>query len=263
MKFTLYEEFPTKSNLAKLTEIEFPIDVIIAAKSYNEFKGLKSDVKEVKSDVERVGYWPVLRVEDGYWMSPFSKRAAVEQVVGELEDRDDRERLLLHWDCELPWAVNRRLMLNFMDFIPNKKRIGRFLNRHKELGIDLVSSEFSLVGNSVKEALGISIDPTKYDSEKVIMFYTSLKGMMPRRLLDTLIRKILRDGVRAYEDKFGMAFGCLDTGILGNENIISPENFQRNLDIASREGLSRAYIFRLSGIKPDYLDIMRKLYKKD
>lgn len=261
MKFTLYEEFPTKGNLAKLREIDFPIDVIIAAKSYDEFKGLKSDVKEVKSDVERVGYWPVLRAEEGYWMSPLSKRASVERVIGELEDREDRKKLLLHWDCELP--LNRKLLLNFMDFVPNKKRIGGFLNQHKELDIDLVSSEIPLVGNPVKEALGIGIDPTKYDSEQAIMFYTSLKGMIPRRFLDRCIRKISREGVRAYGNRFGMAFGCLDIGILGNEKIITPENFQRDLDLADRERLSRAYIFRLSGINSDYVDIMKRLYKKD
>ena len=60
-----------------------------------------------------------------------------------------------------------------------------------------------------------------------------------------------------------MAFGCLDTGIFGNEKIITPEILQRDLNLAGREGLSRAYIFRLGGVNSEHLEIMERFYKQD
>ncbi len=45
MKISFFEEFPNKQNLAKLKYVTWPCTIYVAAKSFKEFKKLRSLVK--------------------------------------------------------------------------------------------------------------------------------------------------------------------------------------------------------------------------
>ena len=159
MKFGIYEEFPTEKNLGKLVHVDFPIDIIIASRNLNEFQNLERQIKYTNSSVQRVGYWPVLSLEEGYWMSPFSDRQALERVISELEERSSQdERLLLKWDAELPVAVKpRKTLAKLMakgtwNFSSNKERIQGFLKDHDKHNMDLFTAEWPVIPEKIQES---------------------------------------------------------------------------------------------------------------
>ena len=73
MQISFFEEFPTKKNLAKIRYVPFPTKLYLAAHSLKEFESIK-----VPSIVKEKIYWPILKREEGYWFSPFSKREAMQ-----------------------------------------------------------------------------------------------------------------------------------------------------------------------------------------
>ena len=64
MKFKIYEEFPNEENLSNLDYFDFPIELVLAAKSLDEFEALEEKLK--KGNVKNVVYWPLLSKEEGY-----------------------------------------------------------------------------------------------------------------------------------------------------------------------------------------------------
>ena len=46
MKITIYEEFPTDENLAKIKLMKFPAKLIVAAKSLKKFYSICKKIKE-------------------------------------------------------------------------------------------------------------------------------------------------------------------------------------------------------------------------
>ena len=102
MRIVVYEEFPLDENLDNLTSIDFPVDVVLASTGLERFLDLKREVEEANELVGKVGYWPTLSVEDGYWFSPFSKAEAVQKIIDELKSRSSQEPLWLKWMLNCP-----------------------------------------------------------------------------------------------------------------------------------------------------------------
>ena len=83
MQISFFEEFPTKENLAKIKYISFPTKLYIAAQSLGQFQKIKIPSKKVKEKI----YWPLLKKEEGYWFSPFSKAQAIERILNEIKPK--------------------------------------------------------------------------------------------------------------------------------------------------------------------------------
>ena len=111
MPTDFYEEYPTQENLEKLTLINYPIKLFVAAHSIKEFNTLEKKVKRIKKDAE-IAYWPI--IPNSYWISPFSNTSDLEKLFHELETIDNS--LLI--DLELP--KDRKLILkNLASFLKN------------------------------------------------------------------------------------------------------------------------------------------------
>src|SRR3989338_5074339 len=136
MNIGFFEEFPTRKNLDKLKLIDFPIELYVAAESLNEFNRIKRGIKN-KDAV----YWPILKKEEGYWMSPFARRAALERVINEL--RKSKERIRVLWDCELPFE--KGLMIRELhNFIRNRMLIRGFIKNASNCNKEIITAEYPL-----------------------------------------------------------------------------------------------------------------------
>jgi len=263
MKFTFYEEYPTDENLEKLAELRVPIELIVASSSYRLFRDIQSQIKNSTSTVQRIGYWPILSHTEGYWMSPFADKSALERTIGEIKE-NDMEGLLLHWDAELPVTKPQRIV-KAENFTLNKKNIREFLRNHKQYVANLVVSEWPtiLLPEKAQQTLGVAFDPEEIDAEKVKMVYTSWSSIVPHPIRD-LSRRASKE-ILIYEAKknrsehgkrAGIALGCLHTGEFGKEPRITPNDLREDLETVRNLGYEKVYLYRLGGLNSEYAQIM-------
>src|SRR3990167_8050801 len=87
MQIDFFEEFPSNESLSKLRLIKFRTNLYIAAKNLKEFRYLENRIKESYKNVDKIVYWPILKLDEGYWMSVFSKTSAVKRIQNELRNK--------------------------------------------------------------------------------------------------------------------------------------------------------------------------------
>jgi hypothetical protein len=234
MKIHFFEEFPTKANLKKLNLVTWPCKLFLASESLKKFNNIK-----IKSNIEKI-YWPILKKEEGYWISPFSKHEALKRIFNELTPKT---KVML--DLELPFRKPSRF-LNIIDFFKNKKLIKSVINNTKEI----YSCENAI--HLHYKALGISFDHKEHPH--ILMFYSSmLNARHARFFIDHGIIRHLKNKKHVW-----IALGTIATGILGNEPILSPKNLEKDLIEMKKLGIKNIVIFRLAGLNKEYLKIIKK-----
>jgi hypothetical protein len=237
MQIDFYEEFPTQENLEKLRLIKYPIRLFVAAKSLEKFRGLEKKVKQIKRDVE-LSYWPI--INNSYWISPFSNIQDLKKLFRQLEKTD--YPLLI--DLELP--QNKRLIRkNLSRFFKNKKIIREFIEENKER-ITIVEFPASAISLPMK-MLGLDYN---VKTQKSLMWYSSINS----RWINQHIKKSL-ERIK-YKEDYSISLGTIATGILGNEQILSPENLEEDLEFVAQSGFNKIVIFRLAGLNEDYIKII-------
>lgn len=259
MRIVLHAEYIKKEDLTNLKYIDFPVDIAIAANDINEFREKKVAARKRSKYVRKVAYWPLLNKKEGYWLSPFSEKNALEGVISELES--NTERLPVLWDAELPWLYKRRLFTGLWNFRHNKKRIRGFFENHKKYNLEIATLVYPtfLFFKRCHQGLGLAFE--NYDVESVTMLYTSFENYFQAEnstLTDNLLRYEAKKGVENYGDEFSMSIGCLSTGALGNEPIISYEKLDRDLEILDNIGVPKVYIYDLKGLNRKYAGILKK-----
>jgi|SRR3989344_529855 len=273
MEFAVYEEFPTEENLEKLTNLNFPVDIIVASRNLAQFQDLKRQIEYTNGNVKRVGYWPILAENEGYWISPFSKKEALERIISELEERSqDDDKLLLKWDAELPLSFKEARKLFYSElnnFFKNKIRIQNFLKQHASYGLDLMTAEWPtfMLPEFLQESFGVAFNPNlrEYNSEKGRMLYSSFRkyfyGAVNEKIVDGLFYKLfkkqIKKGVEDYGNRFWVGIGCLASGILKTEPLTTLSEFEKDLKTAKEHGAEKILVFRLGGISKSYAEIIR------
>ena len=251
MKINFFEEFPTKENLKKLNLVTFPSTVFIAARSIKDFDGIK---KKIRNKKITLGYWPILKHHEGYWLSPFSSPKAVKRTINEIKSY--KFPLKIMWDAELPFR-HPWLFLRIDHFIQNIPRIRKFFIKMKyEKNRQIYTSEYP-VRNKLMELLfrflGVFFSPKRYDNYKIIMYYTSMHKLVSKLFLSN-IRKIQQN----YKSKVQVGLGTIATGILGNEPILNYKNLKRDMKEMKRIGIKEVVIFRLGGLNKEYLKVIKR-----
>src|SRR3989338_4984631 len=97
MLISFFEEFPIPENLAKLDLVTWKTKLYLAASGLTTFKLLQQQIDPKKNILETI-YWPVLKKKEGYWISPFSQRKALQNIFDELK----KEVVPVMLDLELP-----------------------------------------------------------------------------------------------------------------------------------------------------------------
>lgn len=242
MIISFFEEFPTKQNLDKINLINFPTKIYLASKSLDEFKKLKSTIKS--KYVKEIIYWPILSLDEGYWLSSFTKRSALLRVMKEAEKQT------IMWDAENP-VINEKLFITrFLIAWVNKYTIRNFIyNQKKKIYIAEVRPLDGIKYQLMRFG-SIGFTPNKY-IQIIKMQYPS---MMP--ISDEEFKDYLKKAKQKYKENFIFALGVIAKGILGNEKILTAKQLDHYLNLS--KGIKEIIIFRLGGLNKEYLKVIKK-----
>jgi len=248
MQISFFEEFPTVENLNKLKLVRFPIKLYVAAHSYNEFLKLKKKIRDYKTGkIREIIYWAVFSKQEGYWISPFTKREALLRVFGELGRNDDSVML----DLELPTTKNLSLYVTqLFNFFRNKKLIRDFIGNYKG---EIYTAEYFPTGwlkLKLMKFLGLHFEGVKV----IKMLYHSML-----KLGDRFFRMELRKGQELFGSNYLAGFGTIAKGIMGWEPILDPGQLEKDLQTAKEVGVKEIVIFRLGGLNKEYVQLLQKI----
>lgn len=240
MQISFFEEFPTKPNLDKIKLIRKPTKLYIAAKSLNSFEKIKKLIKSKK--VKEIVYWPILEDQEGYWISPFSRRKALQRVFKELY----RCSIPLMLDLELPTTKNPWLyLIQFQNFFRNKKLIKNFISNYRG---QIYLAEYYPQGKwreSILKFFGLHYDHSKVKVIKMLYHsWHSLKENFPE--------KEYVQGIKRHGENFIAGLGTIAIGVGSNEPILSSELLQKDLELAKKHQVNECIIFRLGGLNQEY-----------
>ena len=242
MQISFFEEFPNKENLAKLKLLPFPTKLYLGAHSLKEFENIK-----ISSSVKEKIYWPLLKKEEGYWFSPFSKRLAVERILKEIEGKD----IPVMIDAELPTHPQPLLYLTeFPSFFITRDYIRSFVAKQKKV----YTAEYfpsSKVMESIFFFLGLSFKPKNHYPIKMV--YSSMHDFGEEKT-----KGILSSAKKRYGRRLRVGLGTMGVGIRGDEPSLSKEMLERDLQMCKSVGIEEIIIFRLGGLKKEYLPILEK-----
>jgi hypothetical protein len=253
MKICFYEEFPTKRNIEKCRLINFNTELYAAAPSLAKFYALRKKIQSTNPLCE-VHYWPVLKKEEGYWISPFSDSGALRRVINDL--KDDENSLKVVWDVEPPVLHASLFFKNLPSFLANRREICSFVHDSPKHKKELLITENVLTGSRwIGSIFGLYFNPDRYDADKTLMYYSSM-------LRYATVRNLFLDAIRKeharLQDRLSVALGTIATGIHGNEPIISPKELDEDIRKMKEIGIRKVIIFRLGGINREYLKVVQK-----
>ena len=244
MQISFFEEFPTDANLKKIKLITWNTKLYIAARSVEEFNAIRKKIKN--RYVKEIIYWPILEKNEGYWISPFAKRKALDRLFNEVKEKN----IPIILDAELPFSRNPWLMLTQIPhFFRNKRKIQNFVQSYPRLTV----VEYYQIGK-IKEwllqALGLSFLPGKYQLVK--MAYHSM-----RKANYIQLEKMVQQRKKEYRN-VNLAFGTIAIGIQGNEPLLTLEQLKKDMDFAKKMKINEIILFRLGGLDKKYGGILKK-----
>lgn len=248
---TLVEEFPTEANLTKLELIDFPVNIFVAAESISDFRKTEEKLKK-HPNLGLVGYWPILKKDEGYWFSAFSKRKATTRIIKELEGIDSPISVL--WDAELPHLRRRLFLTELPRFLGNRKMVEDFIVDPQEK-IPLYVAENRRRGficDLASKFLGVTFGRNlKYNL--VEMLY----GQWDLETLQEFLRTDKKLGGNYYP-AFGLTAEGVGDGQTEASWMLSPQKLDEELSAAQDLGIEEVVIYRLGGLDREYLEVIKK-----
>lgn len=248
MQISFFEEFPNSSNLSKLDLIKFPTKLYLAEYSIEGYKQYKKELQNKYKNIKEVIWWPILNVNEGYWLSPWSKRRALLRLFHYLLN----EKIPILWDAELP-RKRSLLFSQFFKHFKNKKLIKAFFNKYQG---QIYTAEYLKESNFLENNC-LTFNPNKYNNVKIKMLYTSVHSW----LTENEIRKIIKELKDKYKDKILIGLGTIAIGVNSDERILTPEQLERDLKICKELNVKEVVIFRLGGLNKDYIKVLNKFVK--
>ncbi len=255
MNINFFEEFPNDKNLEKLSLIKFSSLVFIASKSLNEFYRIKNKVNRINENI-KVGYWPILK--NSYWISPFSYRSELEELYKDLLRRNNKNKLEVLIDLELPLLNKKLFFLNLPSFFKNKNTIRELFKNQDKMNIRISTAEYSTLNKTTQKILqylGVSYSTDKFPHKKIIMFYSSI---IKNSMLRNRIKSEIKDYYSELGNNFQVGLGTIATGIIGNEPLLKPEQLDEDLKFCKSVGINSIFIFRLGGLNKEYIKVINK-----
>lgn len=250
MKLGFFEEYPSDKTLAKIRMLPADIDLYIGCKSVKEFLGFKEKIKKDFENVREIAYWPILEMEEGYWLSGFSKTSAIIRVLEEI--KNCKESFPILWDAEVP-TLNKKLFLTQLLGVSKNTKIIQSALLNQEKNHHLTVAQVPIYGFVRHLALksGVFFPFTNY--HRLDMVYTS---MLPFLDGGKYLRKIVRENKAKYRE-YSVGLGVIDRGEgMGKVMpLMKVKQLDRDLEICKEEGIKNVIIYRLGGLNEEYLSI--------
>ena len=249
MQISFFEEFPNSTNLNKLDLIKFPTKLYLAEYNIEGYKQYKKELQIKYKNLKEVIWWPILNIDEGYWLSPWSKRRALLRLFHQLLN----EKISILWDAEFP-KKRSLIYWQFFKSFKNKRLIKEFFKRYKG---QIYTAEYftnNKIMHKFLEYNCLFFDPNKYHNIKIKMLYSSMHTWLNEENLENEIKKYKQE----YKNNFIIALGLLNKGINNNEKLISKENLKKDFDICKKLKVKEVVIYGLKGLDKEYLEIINK-----
>lgn len=254
MQVSFFEEFPNENTLEKIALLNFDTQIYVAARNLSQFQDYEAQFKAQNEHIKEVVYWPVLKREEGYWISPWSDPQALERVFEEIKGRKNKQKLEVLLDLEP--SLKRTRLFSFEDFTPNKRYITEFVRDAGNYNISISTVEKSYISERILEYFGLSFNQKEFENKKIKMYYSSYRRKF---LPDFVVDKLYKRKIKKYAEKgVRVGLGLIAPGIHNETHYISPEVLQRELQIASNHGIGEVIIFRLEGLDAKYLEALER-----
>ncbi len=178
MIISFFEEFATKENLSNVNLINFNSKIYLATKDIASFSSLRERILKQNKKIIDVVWWPVLEKEEGYWISPWSKREAILRIIKEANSK----KFGILWDAELP--IDKKIFTLPLTprFYQNRKIIRNFIKKPKN---KIFTAEYKSSNRFLDYWLmfsGISFNKN-YNHGVIKMVYSSLYGTIDKKNL--------------------------------------------------------------------------------
>lgn len=240
----LYEEFPNPWRLAKLSQLDFPVTLAIAARSREEFLALRSEIQATYPQVREVVFWPLLADEEGYYPGPWSDPAGIKRLINDSAD------LPLLWDLEVPRGIKNIRTLSISNWWENRSVLAKLFETHPQ-PVHIWRTHTSLGLDSLfLRLMGMYVAPNQESNARLHLdLYATGRGQDSRQLW-----QMVRCGVEQYGERFIPSLGVLNDQEGPPEIFVPPATFRRNLEIARGAGASEIWIFGSNGLNSEYLN---------
>jgi len=225
MIISFFEEFPTKENLKKVNLIKFPSKLYFAAPSMKTFLDIKKKVSN--KNIKEVVYWPTLKKQEGYWISPFSSTKALVRIFSELKTK----KIPVMLDLEFP--INRlHILKRIFLFHKNKKMIFDFIKSYRG---KIYTAEYFYSRKGF-------LSPT-LKNKRIKMLYCSFHHFSNKFIKETAKKAII-------------GLGIITEGIDHHHLILPPQRLKSELELLKKE--EEVIIFRLGGLNKKYLKVIQE-----
>jgi len=252
MQIDFFEEFPNDDSLSKLRIIKFRTNLYVAAKSVKEFLVLKTKIKKSYRNVAEVIYWPILKVNEGYWLSAFSKTLAIKRILNELKNTNEEFSVL--WDAELPILAKELFVTQLPYFFTNRNIIQEALS-HQYSNHPFIITAFSKRGlNKFISNLACAYFSSG-SFPYIDMLYTSLLNVKNE---SGYLRSVIKRNKNKFQD-YSVALGLIGRGVEDYSTpLISPLGLKEDLGITQKEGVKNIVLYRLGGLNNNYLRVLEE-----
>jgi hypothetical protein len=279
MNISFFAEFP-REELGKLSLIDFPVKVYLAAYSLDEYRELEKRAQEINPQAE-TAYWPIL--EKSYWVSPFSYNRELDRLHMDLSRNEEMLEILL--DLELPKFWIRYVVYHLPRVLANafkyhlritKPRIRKLFKMQDRYHVRItttsypVMSKYYLVNYLTLKLLGfmgVHFNPKAFNNKVIFMCYSSIRGDLLKKTLNNI--RARKPGVR---ENYQIGLGILDYGMLSKTgfiqrlqkigllksfHLLTPEKLDRDLSLVQEYGMKDVTIYDLGGLSEEFVDVIR------
>jgi hypothetical protein len=280
MNLSFFVEFP-EEELEKLSMIDFPVTIYVAANSLDEFRALKKYAYAINPQT-KAAYWPLL--EKSHWISPFSYNRELDRLHDDLKRNEEELEVLL--DLELPtfWLLFivyhlPRVLANALKYHLRliKPRIRNLFNNRDQYNIKItttsypVTSKYYLINYVIFKLLGfmgVHFNPKGYNHKVIFMCYSSIRKDLLKKTLKNVITR--NPSIR---ESYQIGLGLLDYGMLSKTGFIQnlqkigwlkkfhlliPEELDRDLSLVKEYGVKNVTIYGLGGLDESFIDVIEK-----
>jgi len=252
MQIDFFEEFPNDESLSKLRLIKFRTNLYVAAKSTKKFLFLKTKIKRSFKNVDEIIYWPVLKIEEGYWMSAFSETKALKRILRELKNTNQGFPIL--WDAELP-ILNKKLFITQLPYFFSNRKIITGALFHPYPNHPVIVTAFYKSG---AERFLSSVACTYFSSGNfpyIDMLFTSLLKVKDN---PGYLRSVIRENKNKFQ-KYSVALGLIGLGVEDDSSpLVSPMDLKRDIDTVWKEKVDNIVLYRLGGLNKSYLRVLEE-----
>jgi hypothetical protein len=285
MNVSLFAEFPWE-DLEKLSLVDFPVKVYLAASSLDEYRELEKHAKEINPQTE-TAYWPIL--EKSYWVSPFSYNRELDRLHLDLNRNEEMLEILL--DLELPKFWIRYVVYHLPRVLANafkyhlritKPRIRKLFRMQDSYNIRITTTSYPVMSKyylvnyltfKLLGLLGVHFNPRAFNHRVIFMCYSSIRGDLLRKTLKNI--KARKPGVR---ENYQVGLGVLDYGMLSRTgfirklqrvgllkgfHLLTPEKLDRDLSMVEEHGVRDVTIYDLGGLSEELVEVIGKYVSRE